>query len=165
MAIYTVHAPPLRGEEALPDPERFVFVRDGFSFWAFVLTPFWMLWRGLWIVFILYLVAMLVVQIGLYVIHATQPVQAAAGILFSLLIGFEAATLRRWTLNLRGWTQLGVVSGDHLETAERRFFDSWLKQVAWQTAQPPAPAAPPQAGLLHATSDVVGVFADPQARQ
>ena len=35
MAVYTVHQPPLRATDAAPDPQRFVFVRDGFYFWAF----------------------------------------------------------------------------------------------------------------------------------
>src|SRR5207253_10391383 len=30
MAVYTVHEPPMRADEASPDPDRFVFVRDGF---------------------------------------------------------------------------------------------------------------------------------------
>ena len=36
MAVYTVHQPPLKKFEAAADPERFAFVRDGFSFWAFL---------------------------------------------------------------------------------------------------------------------------------
>ena len=36
------------------DPERFVFVRDGFYFWAFLLGPVWMLWRRLWLVLRVY---------------------------------------------------------------------------------------------------------------
>ena len=44
MPTYTVHEPPPRkGQSA--DPERFLFVRDGFHFWAFLLAPFWLLAR------------------------------------------------------------------------------------------------------------------------
>ena len=43
MSIYTVHEPPPRANEDVPDPVRFVFVRDGFYFWAFLLSPLWML--------------------------------------------------------------------------------------------------------------------------
>ena len=39
MAVFTVHEPPLKRYETEPEPERFAFVRDGFSFWAFVLGP------------------------------------------------------------------------------------------------------------------------------
>ena len=49
MPTYTVHAPPPRKGEAATKPERFVFVRDGFYFWAFVLAPFWLLVHRLWL--------------------------------------------------------------------------------------------------------------------
>ena len=43
MAVYTVHEPPPReGEAARATPTRFVFVRDGFYFWAFLFGPLWM---------------------------------------------------------------------------------------------------------------------------
>ena len=49
MPTYTVHQPPPRQGEAARAPERFVFVRDGFHFWAFVLAPFWLLRYRLWL--------------------------------------------------------------------------------------------------------------------
>ena len=54
MAVYTVHEPLPRKNEAAADPERFTFVRDGFYFWAFLLGPLWMLWRRLWLVTLIY---------------------------------------------------------------------------------------------------------------
>ena len=56
MSIYTVYEPPLRGHESAPDPERFVFVRDGFSIWAFLLAPLWMLRHRLWLAFLGYVI-------------------------------------------------------------------------------------------------------------
>src|SRR6476660_3985649 len=50
MSIYTVHEPPLKADASTPDPDRFAFVRDGFSFWAFLLAPLWMLRHRLWLV-------------------------------------------------------------------------------------------------------------------
>ena len=56
MPTYTVHAPPPRKGETASAPERFVFVRDGFHFWAFVLAPLWLLLHRLWLAFAIYLV-------------------------------------------------------------------------------------------------------------
>jgi len=56
MAVYTVHEPRLRSGAVAPDPERFVFVRDGFYVWAFLLTPLWLIWNRLWLVLLVYLV-------------------------------------------------------------------------------------------------------------
>ena len=38
-----------------PEPERFVFVRDGFSFWALLLGPLWMLRHRMWLVLLGYI--------------------------------------------------------------------------------------------------------------
>src|SRR6202041_2110732 len=43
--------------------------------------------------------------------------------LLALLLGFEAASLRRWTLSRRNWRQLDIVVADDEEAVERRFFD------------------------------------------
>ena len=75
MSVYTVHEPPLRAAEASPDPERFVFVRDGFYFWAFLLTPLWMLWHRLWLV----LVALRRRRRGRPKRHAFMPASAPGG--------------------------------------------------------------------------------------
>ena len=45
--------------------------------------------------------------------------------LLALLLGFEAASLERWTLSRRKWRQLDIVVADDEESAERRFFDRW----------------------------------------
>src|SRR5919206_1349628 len=70
MSIYTVYEPPLRGHESAPDPERFVFVRDGFSIWAFVLAPLWMLRHRLWLAFIGYVLVVVALSLGLRAVGA-----------------------------------------------------------------------------------------------
>ena len=55
MPTYTVHEPPPRQGEAAIAPERFLFVRDGFYFWAFALAPLWLLRHRLWLAFVIYL--------------------------------------------------------------------------------------------------------------
>jgi hypothetical protein len=54
MSVYTVHEPPLRAGAAASDVERFAFVRDGFSWWAFLFAPLWMLRHRMWLVFVCY---------------------------------------------------------------------------------------------------------------
>ena len=159
MAIYTVYEPPLRRSETAPDPERFAFVRDGFSFWAFLLAPIWMLWHRLWLVFVGYVVVAVALELALRAVGASSTVTVAAGVLLALLVGFEAATLRRFTLSRRRWKNAGIVVGDDLEAAEHRFFDTWVRNggaVAAPQAAPlprrPAPA-----------SDVIGLFPQPGA--
>jgi hypothetical protein len=161
MAIYTVHEPPLKRYQSSSTPERFVFVRDGFSFWAFVLAPLWMLWHRMWLVLIGYVVLIAGVEIGLHFLGASGTVKVVVGLLLSLLIGFEAGTLRRFTLGRRGWSNVGVVLGDNLETAERRFFDSWADSEP-AVSPPPLPVTPSHR-RASASPEVLGLFPEPGA--
>ena len=120
MSIYTVHAPPLRGNEAAYDPARFKFIRDGFYFWAFVFGPLWLLFKRLWVVLVLYIVAIAALQIGLWLIGVPNTPRGAVTLLMHLLVGLEAATLQRWTLGQNNWSQLGVVSSNNYERSEER---------------------------------------------
>ncbi|MEX1083828.1 MAG: DUF2628 domain-containing protein, partial [Xanthobacteraceae bacterium] len=125
MSVYTVHEPPPRKQETSAAPDRFVFVRDGFYFWAFLLGPLWMLWRRLWLVTVFYFVVIVALEAAMWAVQAPEAARVIIGLLMAVLIGFEAGTLRRWTLARRGWKNAGVVVADDLETAERRFFAAW----------------------------------------
>jgi hypothetical protein len=168
MSIYTVYEPPLKVHEAAPNPERFVFVRDGFSFWAFLLAPWWMLRHRLWLALTGYVIVLVALLVALRFVGASATVTIAVAALLSLLVGFEAATLRRFTLSRRGWKNVGIVVGDDLESAERRFFDAWVnKSWADQSSADGAPrASSPAMGVAMArrpSSEVIGLFPQPGA--
>jgi Protein of unknown function (DUF2628) len=167
MSVYTVHEPPLRAGAAASDVEHFAFVRDGFSWWAFLFAPLWMLRHRMWLVFVCYAVISVGLATLVRIFGVPAVVLGLIGLLISLLVGLEAGTLRRFTLDGRGWKNLGVVSGDDREDAERRFFDAWLQRKNWlssasHTPMPgPAAAAPSRRGPLG--SDVIGLFPEPGA--
>jgi Protein of unknown function (DUF2628) len=167
MSVYTVHKPPLRAGAAASDVERFAFVRDGFSWWAFLFAPLWMLRHRMWLVLIGYVVIAAAIEVPVKLSGAPGFAASIIGLLLGLLVGLEAGTLRRFTLNRRGWKNLGVVSGDDLEDAERRFFDSWLRRTNAPSSGPrapmpgPASTAPNRHGPLR--SDVIGLFPEPGA--
>ena len=139
MPTFTVHAPPPRQGDTASAPDRFVFVRDGFHVWAFVLTPIWLLRYRLWLAFAIYVVISIALAVVLRWTGAGTTVQFLAGLVVSLLIGLEAASIRRRKLAWKRWSMLGFVVGDDLETAEHRFFGEWVKRAA----APPSPPAPP----------------------
>jgi hypothetical protein len=168
MSIYTVYEPPLKAHGSAPDPERFAFVRDGFSFWAFLLAPWWMLRYRLWLAFVCYVILAIALSVALRSIGASTTVTIIAGALFSLLVGFEAATLRRFGLARRAWRNVGIVVGDDLESAERRFFDAWVnKSSADRSSVDGAPrATSPAMGVPMArrpSPEVIGLFPQPGA--
>jgi hypothetical protein len=162
MPTFTVHEPPPRKDESVAAPERFVFVRDGFYFWAFVLAPVWLLVRRLWLALLVYVVLTVVIGVGLRLFHVPLFVRGTFEFLFALGIGFEASTIWRWTLARRGCKTLGFVVGEDREIAERRFFAEWAKRTKTSAPEPAAPAsaAPVWRETSHSTG-VVGLFPEP----
>jgi Protein of unknown function (DUF2628) len=170
MSVYTVHEPPLRTADSRPDPERFVFVRDGFYFWAFLFGPLWMLWRRLWLVLAAYLAILLAIQGTAMIAGTSFLAPMAIAVLMSLLVGLEAGSLRRFTLWRRGFRNVGVVSGEDSEDAERRFFDTWLRGAPSKSeVVPPAPplplVQPPPLPRAPQSPDVIGLFPQPGANR
>jgi hypothetical protein len=164
MSVYTVHQPPPKADEIASEPERFVFVRDGFSFWAFLLGPLWMLRHRMWLVLLGYAALIAALQGMLYVLNAPGGVRMTVMALVALLIGIEAGTLRRFTLRRRKWSNVGVIVGDR-ETAEQRFFDSWIKNGPATT--PPTSSAIGTASprMSRPSNDVIGLFPEPGAQR
>src|SRR4051794_4469392 len=101
MAIYTVHEPPLKRYDTAADPDRFVFVRDGFSWAAFLFGPLWMLRHRMWLALVVYVALMAGVNFGLRRLGLPPEMAFAVGLLIALLIGIEAGTLRRFKLARR----------------------------------------------------------------
>src|SRR5262249_18495319 len=127
-----------------------------------------MLRHRLWLALIGYVIVATALLVALRLVGASTGVTITAGALLSLLVGFEAATLRRFTLSRRGWRNAGIVVADDLESAERRFFDAWVHKT-WvdQSLVDGAPrASSPAMGVAMArrpSSEVIGLFSQPGA--
>jgi hypothetical protein len=124
MPVYTVHAPMANGAD-LAATDRFVFVRDGFHFWAAVASVIWLTWNRLWLAVIGWVALTLAVDFGMAALGASRSAILFVDLLLAVLMGFEGASLQRWTLSRRKWRQLDIVVADDEESAERRFFDRW----------------------------------------
>jgi hypothetical protein len=167
MAVYSVFAPPLSQGEA--DAERFRFVRDGFSWGAFFLGPLWMIWRRLWLVLIGYVVIVAALTVALAKLPFGTAGLGIIPLLIALLLGLEGSSLRRWTLRRRGWSDLGIVVGEDIEAAERRFFEAWVagapdpRVPASASTPPPLPGPASAAYRMPSGSkpEVIGLFPDP----
>jgi len=151
--------------------DRFAFVRDGFHFWAALLSPVWLLWHRLWLALIGWIILLLALDVGMARLGAGRTAILLANVLAALLMGFEAASLRRWTLSRRNWRQLDIVVADDEEQAERRFFERWTaKQRALNDqsavdrgAPPPTRDIPGQPFSKPPPShgDIIGLFPEP----
>ncbi len=172
MPVYTVHAPTADGAD-LRATDRFAFVRDGFHVWAALLGVVWLAWHRLWLALIGWIVLMAVVDVAMVRLRIGGGTILLADILLALLLGFEAASLKRWTLSRRHWRQLDIVVADDEEAAERRFFDRWTAKqrmlsndsVAVDRGAPPPtrdiPGQPFSKPPPSPQSEIIGLFPEP----
>jgi hypothetical protein len=158
MTIYTVLAPPATGP-AGPDTDRFVFIKEGFCWPAFFFTSIWLLFRRMWLVFLLYALASVAV---VFLTAKVSPVVTWPTVmLFGFLVALEANNLRRWTLERRGYRFLGVAEGARRDEAEFRFFSTWPGLAeASKPATPPKPHPPAILPPVR-TGEIVGLFPKP----
>ena len=126
MKTFTVYEPPQAAADRLDRAESLVFIREGYSWAASAFAPLWLLANKLWLAFVAYLAAIVLIKTGAWLIGAGPAAVNAALIALHLIIGLESSTIKRWTLEWQGWQPAGTVNGRSAEECERRFFDDWL---------------------------------------
>ena len=139
MAIYVVMEPPGRTEAA----DATIFVRDGFSWLAFLFAPLWLAWHRLWIeaglaFIVMSLLSMAGQELGLGL------ASSLLSLLVSLYVGLEGQGLRIAALRRRGWHEWGVVQAGRLDDADIRYA---LEVEGHAEETTPAPRIVPDAAL------------------
>lgn len=117
-SIFTVHA---RSWSPAGDGDA-VFVREGFSWPAFIFGPIWALWFGMWKTAILLLVLSIVVSGILVVVGITEAGELAVILALQTLMGLWGNDWRRYVLGRSDYVERGVVSGRKLADAEHHYF-------------------------------------------
>jgi Protein of unknown function (DUF2628) len=147
MQTYTVHEGPSHPTDRVDRAEALAFVKDGFSLQAFLLGPIWLMAHRLWLGLAAYAaVAVIILAANEWLgLPAISTVIVFLGL--HAVIGFEADTIERTSLEQQGWTSLGSVSGTSALDCERRFFETWLHDqpvlVDRDAPSRPAPLPPP----------------------
>ncbi|WP_413991334.1 DUF2628 domain-containing protein [Labrys okinawensis] len=162
MASWYVFEPPKTLPDTAEAAGKALFIKDGFSIGAFLLGPFWLLWRRMWLVFLFWLVAQIALLLIARVLHFDERLAGLVSLLFSLCVSLEANALRAWTLRRKGWRFLGLALGHSLVEAEQRHFS---ERTLVEPPKPLPPARPRHPGPTrpHEGHDgVLGVFPDVQ---
>jgi hypothetical protein len=140
---YSVHEPPHTAADRVERAEALEFVKDGFEFPAFVLPPFWMASRGIWLGALAYAAAAIVVFASAAWLGVATLWPALAMLVVHLIVGAEADELHRSHLEASGWSTVGHVTGTGALDCERRFYDQWLPSAPM--TRPAKPVALPVA--------------------
>jgi hypothetical protein len=118
MAVFTVHAP----SDAAAGPARTAFVREAFSWAAFLAAPLWLAAHRAWLALVLWCLGFLAVVAVAAILDASPAAMSLALLAFGLLFGLEAPAVRQRVLRRRGFRHVASVVADDAEGAERAFF-------------------------------------------
>jgi hypothetical protein len=162
MKVFTVHEPAgLKGRSAAA-ARRVVFVKEGFSWPAFLVAPLWLVYQRMWWV-LLGLLAVGVALAGLERwLRLDSSLTTFVEIALLLLFALEANNLRRWNLRRRGYRLRAVVTGRDREECERRFFATWLAEMPAEPERAVSRTVPP--AVAHRSTSVIGMFPEPGGR-
>lgn len=146
MAIYSIF------RKAGAPRDEAVFVKEGFSIAAVVLTFLWALWNRMWVVAAVILAVMAAVAVAGSLTAANEVVVTAVNTGLALIFGFEAQSLRAWSLRRSGFVDDGLVEAASREEAELKYFAAALP------AERVVPRAAPVRSHGSSQSDPLGLF-------
>lgn len=151
MSVYTFHvSQKLPTQEALTQA---VLVRDGFSWGAFFFSFLWFFWHRLWLAGFLVLLFVGTSQAIINTLPLNPLAASFAQLAIMVLIGLEASSLRRWTLQRRKFELKDIVQGDSVEEAELKSLSRFFHV---QPSKSGTTAAKPY------DQDVIGLFPKPE---
>ncbi|ACA21038.1 conserved hypothetical protein [Methylobacterium sp. 4-46] len=161
MSTYTLHLPD-EVDPGAPDAlDRAKLVPDRFIWSAFAFTALWFFWHRLWLAGLLVLVAEVAVWGAGLALNLSPPAGFLVTLLLSVLIGYEAPSLRRWTYERRGSPARDAVTAADSTEAEVKLVGRWLTRHA-----APAAAVPPRVPPFAKTgSPALGLFPEADARR
>ena len=120
MKFYAVH---LRRHGLDPDRDV-VLVKEGFSWPALLLSFVWARWHRLWLAAVLFGLGQAAISLGIYLVHPDPVSQTVLSLGLAAIIGYLAADIRQHKLARQGFAFAGVVVGNDVDQAYRRFLDS-----------------------------------------
>jgi Protein of unknown function (DUF2628) len=154
MALFSVYLPASNTETAEARAEKARFIRDGFSWGAFLFPVLWLLWHRVW----RWALFFLAVDIALLVIGQRGGLPSTSlGLLGVLEMGFAGFEARHWfmrALERQGYVLDEVIEAPSRDEAEFIFFD---RLAAERKAKAPIVSHAP----VSRSSGVIGLFPQP----
>ena len=140
MTVYSVYEPPVPAPDLTERADRLAFVKEGFSWPAFLVPLLWLIYYRMWIEFVVLVLVYIGLQLAFDPDSQGHALTVWASFAIAVLFAFEANDLRAASLERRGYRLAGVASGRDRIDAERSFFGVWLPQQVKSRARAGSPA-------------------------
>ena len=167
MTVYSVYEPPVPAPDLTERADRLAFVKEGFSWPAFLVPLLWLIYYRMWIEFVVLVLVYIGLQLAFDPDSQGHALTVWASFAIAVLFAFEANDLRAASLERRGYRLAGVASGRDRIDAERSFFHVWLPQQVRPAREPvarPEPRRESEARTLLPRGEgeeVIGLFPRP----
>ena len=120
MKIFTVYSKP--GDNI----DKSIFIKEGFSIYAFLFQFFWALYNRLWQLSILFIVISMSLNLFLSLEFISVETLYVIDFVMFLFIGIEANDILRYYLERRGYECLAVIAANNYPEAQFRFFKEYV---------------------------------------
>lgn len=119
MKVYTVHTHPGNADPM----ENAILIREGFNFWAFLLSGLWALYHRLWLGFFGLVAVSFLCTFAVELFNGGPEMDFALALMTGIGFGLIANDLRRRKLTASGWQMVDIVAGHDETDAEHRCFE------------------------------------------
>ena len=130
MTVYSVYEPSSEAADVAARADKLAFVKEGFSWIAFLVPALWLIFYRMWLELIVFLVGFAALEWAFGTSEQGQTLFGWVSLGLFVLFAFEANDLRSASLQRRGYRLVGVASGRDRGQAELSFFRSWLAAAA-----------------------------------
>jgi hypothetical protein len=139
VTVYSVYEPGKEASDIEARADALQFVKEGFSWPAFLVPVLWLIYCRMWIELVAFVAILALAQL---ISGGGQEAGAQLGgwvtIAMSVILGFEGNDLRTAALERRGYRLIGIAEGRGRTDAELSFFKTWLPlQRKQPRTQPP----------------------------
>jgi hypothetical protein len=166
VTVYSVYEPSSEAAVLALRADRLAFVKEGFSWIAFLVPALWLFFYRMWLELIVFLVGFAALELAFGTSDQGKTLFGWISLGLFLLFAFEANDLRAASLERRGYRLVGLASGRDRGQAELSFFRTWLPEQEKQARTPDhAPekretgSSPPS--TRGESEEVIGLFPRP----
>ena len=117
--IYNV----LEKPEAPEPTDRVVLLKEGFTFWAFIFGPIWLLAKRQWVLFFGFIACAIGVRLLAGLFDLPVLTVAVVALFLHIMLGYHANDLRAWRLKRTGYRFAGVLAAESPMHAQRRYYE------------------------------------------
>lgn len=122
MKTYTVYAPEEDNRAFKDRATDYVFIKEGYSLWAAIFGPFWLVFKTMWVEAAVFFVAIIGVSVAMEQLGFNAFAISSFFTLANIIFAFFARDIERLFYERSGYQMVSVINGKNEHDCEARYF-------------------------------------------